>query len=65
MKRYTSRSAGIDDPHEAAKDRGADPGDSAKGLGIDGLQLSVAGSLSAGVDEPALLKASRRPQVTP
>ncbi len=52
----TGRSAGSNDPNEAAEDWCADPGDGAKGLGIDGLQLSVAGSLPAGVVEPALLK---------
>jgi hypothetical protein len=30
--------------------------DGTKGLGIDGLQLSLAGPVSAGVGEPALLK---------
>src|SRR5687768_10751906 len=53
----TGTSAGIDDPYEAAEDRRADPGYGAEGLGFDGFQLSVAGPLSAGVDEPALLTA--------
>ncbi len=38
------------------KNRRADPGDRAQSLGFDGVQLSLAGSLSAGLDEPALLK---------
>ncbi len=49
----TGRSAGSNDPDRALlrKTWCADPGDGAKGLGIDGLQLSVAGSLPAGVVE--------------
>ena len=47
------RGAGIDDPHEAAQDRSADSGDGAEGLGFDGFQLSLAKSVSAGLDQPA------------
>ena len=52
----TGRGAGFHDPHEAAENRRADPSDRAEGLGFDGVQLSLAGSLPAGLDEPALLK---------
>jgi hypothetical protein len=48
--------AGLDDPHKTAQDRGADSCDGAEGLGFNGLQLSLAEPLSAGLGEPALLK---------
>ena len=44
------RSASLHHPYEAAKDRRADPSDGAQSLGIDGFQLSVAGALSAGLE---------------
>ena len=59
----TGAGAGIDDPHEAAEDRRADPGDGAQSLGFDGFQLSLAGPLSAGLGEPALLKPTLPAQV--
>jgi len=48
--------AGIDDPHKAAQDRRPNPGDCAQSLGFHGFELSLAGPLPAGLDEPALLK---------
>jgi hypothetical protein len=46
---WTGGSASIHDPHQAAEDRRADPGDGAQGLGFDGIQLSLAGPVPAGV----------------
>ena len=40
----------------AAQNRRADPRDRPQGVDLDGLQLSVAEALSAGLGEPALLK---------
>src|ERR1043166_5531284 len=48
-------SAGVHDSHQAAEGWRPGASDSAKGLDIDGFQLSVAGSLSAGLGEPTLL----------
>src|SRR5580692_8286998 len=47
--------AGFHHSHQVAEDRRANSGDSAQSLGVDGIELSLARSLSAGVEEPALL----------
>ena len=56
----TGAGAGLHHPDEAAEDRRADPGFGSQGLGLDGFQLSLARPLSAGLDEPALLKRQQR-----
>src|SRR6266436_1932260 len=48
-------SAGIHDSHQAAEDWCPGASDGAKSLDLDGFQLPVAGPLSAGLGEPALL----------
>ena len=48
--------AGLHHPYEAIEDRCADPGECAQDLDFNGLQLSLAGPVSAGLGEPALLK---------
>jgi hypothetical protein len=51
----------VDDPHKTAEDRCADPCDGSQSLGFDGLQLSLARALPAGLLEPALLERQERP----
>jgi hypothetical protein len=50
----------FDHPGEAAKDRRTGSGDRAQSVDLDGVQLSSAESLSASLDEPALLKLTSR-----
>ena len=60
----TGAGAGLDNPDKAAEDRRADPGFGAQGLGFDGIQLSLARRLPAGLVEPALLRRQQRHPVS-
>src|SRR5580658_246693 len=51
----TGAGAGLHDPDEAAQDRRPDPGFRPESPGFDGIQLSLARPLPAGLVEPALL----------
>ena len=59
----TGAGAGVHDPDQAAEDRRAGARERTQSLGFDGLELSLAGCVSAGLDEPALLKRARRKQM--
>jgi len=49
----TGAGAGHDDPAAVAENRSADPHHRAQSVAVDGLQLSVATAIRAGVPEPA------------
>src|SRR6202050_5465340 len=52
----TGTGAGFHHPHQVAQDWRTDPGFRSEGLGFNGIQLSLARPLPAGLDKPALLK---------
>ncbi len=59
----TGAGAGLHDPNEAAQNRRTDPGFGSESLDFDGIQLSLARSLSTGLVEPALLTPPRRANI--